>query len=1050
MMKIRWKQIGLSALIVWMMLGVACAGEDVAKDNTTVGTDPQGQTSVEDTREETLPSEDPSAITGQGNILAQGKDGAVWQVVEEDGKCVLYLTSEAITAIPNHNVDGGDPSKYPQWYEYQTQIDKIWVDKDIARLGNQIFYGCSNLTEVVFEEGSMLNEVGNGTFRNCTALPEITFGDHLVTIGNNTFVSCHSLTKLDFGRGSEEGVSFGKTTLKFCSNLETLVMPEIFLTTGENPFYQIHKLKDIYWYGSDMNVYQAMMANPGLDGDYLADADKNVYLWDEVTDSWTAEAQHPGVTQWDNGTAAWHDCTGEYGNSGSQVVSFYGQGAVGEYTVPAGVTTVVLMEGITDISAVTFENPKGITAVVHYGTEVVTGEDMFPNAQIEWRKNGAAGDHVTYALEATDDGYTLVLSGSGDMADMGAGRQPWWHVRHSITAVEVEEGVTSIGAYAFDRLRSMSSLTMPKDITMVSTYALRGCTSLTEVAFADGLENIGCGAFSGSANLQTIHLPASLQTVDIKAFEYCTGLKQVQYDGYEYQWSAIAIDMSSNLNDSLVLADITCLPTPQITDYRDAAASEYAEALQYLYARQMVKAGEEDAFGTELPLTDEEVLAVLYLQAGADSQYADALDWAKKNGLVDPDYMYGQMTGAKLQTLLTTVAEYNGSEYSFAEAGTEEPLTRAEGLSVVSQYLQHEAGTANRYHDIVAVLKEVLAAGGDGTMYVIAPNIFVENLGKKVGDCTFLIFPDGQTMLIDAGQGSGVADAGSSHTSQALVKFLYDIGLTRLDYLVLSHGHGDHYGGMESVVRYLRNDFEKDSNGNAINAFGDITKLTGGEAGTIGQFWLSGSPVNGQMEGVYSDTTCPALVEYITTQVDEVQYMFVEASGETFDIAIGEGEKQVTVTVFGPTRGDILTVRNGSTGDEAMNNTSLCLKFAYGESVFLACGDTYMSQERELVAAFAGTDFLQADVVKANHHGNYQSNGQDWIGAVEPKVFIAEIDGTGSGVVSTLVNNAGGVYYTTGFDGAVVVAMEKDGTYTVTTQYDGVLRKQEVTSQAWK
>ena len=396
------------------------------------------------------------------------------------------------------------------------------------------------------------------------------------------------------------------------------------------------------------------------------------------------------------------------------------------------------------------------------------------------------------------------------------------------------------------------------------------------------------------------------------------------------------------------------------------------------------------------------------------------------------------------------VAEYNGSAYAFEDAGTVEPLTRGRGLSMISQFLQSEAGTANRYNDIVAVLKEALASGGDGTLYVIAPNIFVENLGKKVGDCTFLVFPDGQTMLIDAGQGSGVADAGSSNTSQALVGFLHDIGLTKLDYLVLSHGHGDHYGGMESVVRYLRNDYEKDSNGKAINAFGDITQLTGGAAGTIGQFWLPGSPVNGQMEGVYSDTTCPTMVEYITTQVGEVRYMFVEESGETFDIPVGEGENQVVVTIFGPTRGDILTVRNGSTGDEQMNNTSICMKVTYGESTFIACGDTYISQERELVAAFDGTDFLQADVVKANHHGNYQSNGQDWVGAVQPKVFIAEIDGTGSGVVSTIVNNAGGVYYTTGFDGAVLVAMEKDGTCEVTTQYDGVLRKQDVTSQAWK
>ena len=217
-MKSRWKKVGLWALAWLLMLGTACAGNGISGNGTEDGGASQEQTTVESSAEETSASEGSGIV--KGNVLAEGKDGALWQVVEEDGNCVLYLTAESITAIPNHNVDGGDPSKYPHWYEFQTQINKIWVDKDITRLGNQIFYGCSALTEVVFEEGSMLAEVGNGTFRNCTALPTITYGDHLVAIGNNTFVSCYSLKEMDFGKGSEEGVSFGKTTLKFCSNLE--------------------------------------------------------------------------------------------------------------------------------------------------------------------------------------------------------------------------------------------------------------------------------------------------------------------------------------------------------------------------------------------------------------------------------------------------------------------------------------------------------------------------------------------------------------------------------------------------------------------------------------------------------------------------------------------------------------------------------------------------------------------------------------------------------------------------------------------------------------
>ena len=65
------------------------------------------------------------------------------------------------------------------------------------------------------------------------------------------------------------------------------------------------------------------------------------------------------------------------------------------------------------------------------------------------------------------------------------------------------------------------------------------------------------------------------------------------------------------------------------------------------------------------------------------------------------------------------------------------------------------------------------------------------NVGQ--GDCELLVFPDGQTMLIDAGD--------TAH-AQDVVTFLRDtLGLSRIDYLVATHPHLDHIGGMATLLR---------------------------------------------------------------------------------------------------------------------------------------------------------------------------------------------------------------------------------------------------------
>ena len=57
--------------------------------------------------------------------------------------------------------------------------------------------------------------------------------------------------------------------------------------------------------------------------------------------------------------------------------------------------------------------------------------------------------------------------------------------------------------------------------------------------------------------------------------------------------------------------------------------------------------------------------------------------------------------------------------------------------------------------------------------------------------------------------------------------------------------------------------------------------------------------------------------------------------------------------------------------DESVNNVSILMKFVYGRSKYLTGGDLYIEMEEKLAEQYG--DLLKADVMKSNHHGDYES-----------------------------------------------------------------------------
>ena len=144
--------------------------------------------------------------------------------------------------------------------------------------------------------------------------------------------------------------------------------------------------------------------------------------------------------------------------------------------------------------------------------------------------SGTTGD-CTWTL---DDEGVLTISGNGEMDDFSyeydykndsiITTAPWGT---NIKSVVIENGVTSIGEFAFHGCTGLTSVTIPDSVTSIGDSAFSDCTGLTSVTIPDSVTSIGWAAFEDCAGLTSITIPDSVTSIDDSAFYGCKGLTSV-------------------------------------------------------------------------------------------------------------------------------------------------------------------------------------------------------------------------------------------------------------------------------------------------------------------------------------------------------------------------------------------------------------------------------------------------------------------------------------------------------------------------------------------
>ena len=110
--------------------------------------------------------------------------------------------------------------------------------------------------------------------------------------------------------------------------------------------------------------------------------------------------------------------------------------------------------------------------------------------------------------------------------DKGTKCYGWIGNVEKCTNVVIPDGVTSIGAGAFLGCSSLTSIKIPKSVTSIGDRAFYGCSSLTSINIPDGVTSIGEEAFGGCYNLDIV-IDNSENNVKVvwNAFENCESVK---------------------------------------------------------------------------------------------------------------------------------------------------------------------------------------------------------------------------------------------------------------------------------------------------------------------------------------------------------------------------------------------------------------------------------------------------------------------------------------------------------------------------------------------
>ena len=200
------------------------------------------------------------------------------------------------------------------------------------------------------------------------------------------------------------------------------------------------------------------------------------------------------------------------------------------------------------------------------------------------------------------------------------------------------------------------------------------------------------------------------------------------------------------------------------------------------------------------------------------------------------------------------------------------------------------------------------------------------------GDSILVEFPGYKKMLVDGG---GLPGASFDIGENVVSPFLWKKGIKKIDYLVLTHAHPDHFYGLKAVARNFK----------------------------ISEFWEAFSPAKDEAYNEFKESLAPSILCRRIFRGQSLQ------------------EGRVRIDVLHPEEAEAIV-------QSADNEQSLVLRLEYAETSFLLTGDIGADSEKKILEYTANPKSL---VLKSPHHGSSSSSSKDFLERVGPRIVVISV-----------------------------------------------------------
>lgn len=272
------------------------------------------------------------------------------------------------------------------------------------------------------------------------------------------------------------------------------------------------------------------------------------------------------------------------------------------------------------------------------------------------------------------------------------------------------------------------------------------------------------------------------------------------------------------------------------------------------------------------------------------------------------------------------------------------------------------------------IFKSTTSATNDNVSSEVLDNL--ENVSIQTGnDCISTIPQDNNLRVycLDVGQGDSILitnnnktmliDASTNEMGSRVVKYLNDLGIKKIDYLVGTHPHEDHIGGLDNVIKNF-------------------------DIGTI------------YMPNVVATTkTFEEVIDAISAKKLKVTS---PKTGDKFSVGNAECE--------------VMSIRNDK---DDYNNCSIVIKMDFNNVSYLFTGDAEESIE-------SSRKWPHIDVLKVGHHGSNTSSSKNFLEQIKPEVALISVgqgNTYGHPTQATLkrLSNIGAKIYRTDENGTILL-----------------------------